>query len=802
MTEMIVSRFKRWCKEPTVLVACLLSLALSIGAAVALYSVLHTVLYKSLPFPNSAEVVRLQEADESGRLMNVSIPNAVDIQGSKSFSAIAGLSCFADSLTIGRGAVHRSLCTATPEFFEVFQIAPMIGRGLSDAEKKSSKTPLAYISSKLWREQLQKNPQLPVLGSASFGQGIPVLGVLPDGFDLPENIDVWIIQSVDPASSGRTGHNLEPYARLAPGATLQSARAELRALATRLKQSYGSATDASDFIATPILQSLTGNVSGGLWLLFAAVIGLWLIACANVGSLLAARANQQAKEMATRLALGASQKDLRQLRFIDAGILCVLAGCLAWICAWFALQALPTICADSLPRINELQSMRPSLWILLAFVVPSVALSVWCMGLAARGVDSEKLHDATRNVTTTRSSMRMRNGLIVGQMASSLLLLSLATLLARSFLNVGAQDSGLQESNRQIVEVSLPFPNDFWENENYSKVNVTEPISRLIARTGEALRSVPGVTRVGATNALPMTEEIANGAFWSTPDMNAPYAGYAEQFVITGDYPKAVGLQLLGGRLFDQRDTFSSPHTALISKAAAEKFFQGRDPIGQEIYWGNMDGDMRSIRIVGMVSDTRGTNLERPMVASIYLNAEQRVSKAGSLKFIVQTNRVGAQLDAEIRAAVLRAAPDAALAISPMSQLRSRAVAPRRFQVILYSTFAALGLALSAFGLFSVLAYQVRLRKQELSIRQALGARVRDLGALVVRQGLKLCSIGVVIGLLLSLLGARFLAGMLFNVPTFDIPSFALVAGTMFLLAMIASAVPALRAMRTPQLNT
>lgn len=772
-----------------------LTLGLVTGSCVAMASVLLLILHAALPVPQPDRMVALDERNAQDRAMSFSIPNALDVRAAGIFASVSSASCGRDSVRRGETTLPVQLCQVSPDFLTTFAVQPWLGRALDMREQAELASPVVYVSARLW-ERMQGSPeQLGTLSAAWFGNALPVVGVLPSGFDLPGEVDAWFVQRLDPADGGRTGHGLSLFARLRDGQSIEAAQAALSALATQLKQQHGEGTDASDFRITALDRHLYGGFARPLWLLMGGVLLLWLIGCANVGAMLAARAAERGRATATRLALGATRAALRREAWSEllliGGFATVIAVGVGQALLWLVLHTH----AGALPRAQLLATGQVDLLLLTALTALTLLLCAACTRLLAAPITAADLRAAGgRGQTASRARVGGRAALVVAQLALSVVLLSGAALLVRGLLKLQAVPSGFSERGQWIVEVAQPFPQDLWKRSGDAAY--VRPHAQSHERIRAALAALPGVRAVGGSNALPLTDTGSNGGFWLQPDMTRPIDGYAEQAVITTEWTEAMGVQLLSGRPFALRDDYAAPHVALISASAREAFFKGRDPLGVEIQWGNMDGDPRMITIVGVVSDLRAAGLDKPPSPLIYLNASQRPAKTASMAFVVDPEPGFVPTAASLRGAVLGVAPEAAIHLRPLRELRGLALAPQRFQMLLTSLFAGSAALLCCIGLYGLLAYLVRSRSNELGVRLALGAKQTRVAGMVVRDGLKLAVIGVSLGGLLAALALRSVQALVFEVSALDAGNLLLVAASLLLIVLLASILPAWRASR------
>jgi len=777
--------------RPGFSVLAVLSLALGFGAAIAILSVADAVLVRALPYPDAQRLISIREADGNGKPMPLADPNYQDLRhGVHGFEAIAQYSGGTDLIVSGNRSTRGDVRAVSGDFFAVLGVAPQRGRVFDDASPAAA-AHVAVISHALWREMLGAEPDLSRLHLSAFGESLQVIGVMPEGFDFPARTSVWFPRALFPAETSRTAHNWSAIARLAPGSDLQQLRADAMALGARLKQQYGKDIDAAGFALTPLRDTLIGKVRNALWALSGGAAFLLLIAGVNVTNLVLALALTRRKEIAVRSALGASRWRLARQSVLESALLTAFAFAAGLLLAQACMNVLVGLAGDSLPRAQEV-GFDVRVVALLAALAAAFAL---LLGLLPhwRGVSAAALTEQGRASTLGHRGVRLRSALLIAQTALTVLLLIGAGLLGRSFFELLQIDPGFRTQGAVALDLSLPRPSD------------AAGARALATRYGALMQrfaALPGVAAVGGVNALPLTDSGWNGSFWdaaAVPKLEdfahlPPALGYAEFRVASAGYFAALGIPLQRGRLFDDRDGTDAPHVALVSAALARSTWPDRDPIGQQLQFGNMDGDMHPLTVVGIVGDVRDAGLDRDVRGTIYLNFAQRPTAAGNFSVVVRGALAPTALIDVLRAELARSEPQLPVAFHTVQQVYASSLDNRRFSLTLFGLFALVALGLALSGVYGLMAYAVNERRAEFALRMALGSTRGRVLRFVLGQGLRLTVAGLALGCTLALLASRLLQSMLFGIGVDD-PVTYLGVGTLLLLASLAACgVPAWRA--------
>jgi putative ABC transport system permease protein len=771
------------------------SLALGLGAAIAILSVADAVLLRALPYADSQRLVSVREIDGQGRPMALADANYRDLRdGMHGFASIAQYAGGTDLIVSGNRSIRGDIRSVSGDFFRVLGVAPVIGHGI-DMDPETADAHVAVVSHALWRELLGAEADLSKLHLTAFGENLQVVGVMPERFDFPAHTSVWFPRALFPAETSRTAHNWAALARLAPDADLGSVQADAKAIGQRLHQQFGKDIDADGFSLTPLRDVMVGRVQNALWALSCGAAFLLLIAGVNVTNLFLALALSRRKESAVRNALGARRARLVRQSVIESALLTAGAFALGLLFAYACLHVLTGLAGDSLPRADEIGYDQRVVLVLLAlsgaFALLLGVLPHW------RGDDfSQALAAQGRATTLNHHGVRLRAGLLIAQTALTVVLLIGAGLLGRSFLQLLRVDPGFDPQGAVTLDLSLPQPAD------------VASAHALATRYSDLMRrfsSLPGVRMVGGVNALPFTDSGWNGSFWdgdAVPKLEnfdhlPKPLGNAEFRVASAGYFQAMGIPLQRGRGFDDRDTADAPQVALISAVLARTIWPDREAIGQKLQYGNMDGDMHALTIVGIVGDVRDYGLDRDVRGTVYLNLTQRPKAASNFSIVVRSDLASPALIAALRAEVTRTEPDLPVAFHTLSQLFASSLDNRRFSLSLFGLFAAVALGLALSGIYGLMAYAVGERRAEFALRMALGSTPARVLRFVLGQAIRLSLIGLAAGFVLALLAAQLIRSLLVGISVTD-PFTYLAVGILLLGASVAACVlPAWRAARS-----
>lgn len=767
----------------------ILTLAIGIGGTTAVFSAVNAVLLRPLPYAEPGQLVRIYQPNEK-QLDNrayLTPVHFVELRNqASSFEAIAAIYTYSEAGgDIGTGGEVRRIrvLPISADYFDVVRVKPAIGQGFTRADETG--TPSIVVSHRVWQDQLGGKPS--AIGQALIMDGKPytVVGIMPSGFEDPVagQIDAWTPLDLTPASepNNARNHYLTSIARLRPGVTLEQAQAELNAVAASVEQKYPRAKDAR-LRAYSLKEDIVGPSSRALTLMLGGVGLVLLLACVNIANLLLVRGSERAREFALRSALGAARGRLGRQLLIESLTLAIIGAVAGLGIAKLGMIAIEQLGGGTIPRLSTMTLDA----VVLGFSLGIGLLSAVLFGLApahhaARTQPGDVLRDQSRSATGGLGSIRLRETLVVAQVALAFVLMFGAGLLLASFHQLGQLDLGIKPKNVLTYQLSLP-------SVRYDSVARARLYEELATRT----MALPGVQAAGGVSCLPATGryhswggEVAAGPMAQTPEGRFQ----ADNRTISGEYFKAAGIPIVAGRAFDARDDMSAPSRIIISKNLAERLFPGMDPLGQHI---DFSGDNEVIGVAGDVA------LDNENNGAFYIyHAHRRFAgdRNWSLTQLVSTTGDPIALVPEIRRVLAELDPSLVLyRPATLEEVVGRGVAQRLFTLRLLLAFAAVALGLSALGLFGVLSYSVRLRSREFGIRMALGAERGSIRGMVLSRGLRLTLVGIVAGAGGALVLGRLMTSMIFQVKPLD-PTVLLGAAVfMFGVAAVAAYLPAHRA--------
>ncbi|HMD98343.1 MAG TPA: ABC transporter permease [Terriglobia bacterium] len=798
---------RTFARNPGVSFVMILTLGLAIGANTAIFSAVYGVLLRPLPYPKPDQIVSVSEVAADGHLMSFAGPNFHDLRvANHTFAGMAECNG-GNVITVssGSGPARVDVTVVSRDFFKVMGVAPFVGREFSADETREGGTPAAIASYGYWRRHLGGATDLAPLKLKTelWGgdQVFSVVGVMPPGFSFPADSDLWVPAEFFGDGPSRTAHNWRaPVGRLREGVTLEQARQDLSTIAHHLSQQYKPDIDMTDASVVPLRDSLTGNVRQTLLILLGAVGFLLLVGCANVANLLLARAAARERELAVRVALGAGRGRLVRQFLAESLLLALAGGTLGVLAAQWGVSVLVALAPPHLPRVGEVSINVPVLLFALSVsILVAMGLGVLTALRATAHDPQGALVEGSRGQAGSVRSQRVGRFLVAGQLAITLVLLAGAGLLGRSLLRVLSLDPGFRTENIVTMEFELPTP--------ANKMDDARP-ARVVNNVFERLRGVPGIEEVGGATRLPLASGFdPDGAFlilnrqsdftkpedWERLVHTVP-TGYADYVAASEDYFKALGIPLLHGRLFSDRDTADAPHVAVISQSLAQETWPNQDPIGKTIEFGNMDGDMRLLAIVGIVGDIRALSLEKAAKPTVYVNYRQRPIGGRDFTVVMRAAIPPATVLAATRNVMHEVDPDVAPQFRTFQDVFSASLATRRFNLVLVGVFAGAALLLASVGIYGVMAYWVERRTREIGLRMALGAVPGDVLRLVLGHGSWTIAAGVVVGLAGAFALTRTMESLLFGVSAADPVTFAGVGLLLAGVALLASYIPARRA--------
>ena len=794
--------FRSLRRTPAFTLLIVLILGLGIGANTAVFSVVDSVILKPLAYRDAGRIVVLATFwKKPGVRGQISAPDFHDWERqSTSFEAMAAYQSWETAVVTGSGAGFAVNAFVGPQFFQVFSVKPVLGRLFSQEESQPGSSAAALLSYSFWQSHYPSDPN--VLGKTIRldGHALPIVGVLPPGFHFPDKTDIWLpANTIFPEVPNRSAHNLHRIAaKLKPGVTLQQAQAEMTVIGNRLEAQYPRSNRGKNISVILLRDELLSDSRTMLLVLLGAVGLVLLVACGNVANLLLARAAARGREIAVRAAIGASRLRIVRQLFTESLFLALVSGVAGLLIAMASFRALVSLAPAGIPRLADTRIDGS----VLAFAFVASVLACLLFGLApAFHAARADLNDALKAGAAWKlggGRSRLRSGLVVAEIALSVVLLSGAGLLLRSFAALHDVALGYQPENVIVMFSSTA-----------AKLTAGAPAApglpdeagiesiRVYKRLLSAAAQVPGVIAVGATR-VPPGEVISDGGYWidQAPKLeqitiNGPQAAWS---IVTPGAFAALGIPLKRGRDFDARDTLNAPSTAIINETLARRSFPGQDPIGHTIAIGFDLASFRPMRIVGVVGDVRQRGPARNPDAEIYIPDEQHPQT--QLSIVARTALPPEKLETAFRRLARQIAPDVPVKFTTMQTQLSQSYAAPRFRTLLLSIFGALAVILAMAGIYAVMSFMVNRRAGEIGLRMALGAASSDVMAMVLSTGGRLAVAGLAFGLVGSLAATRLLSAMLFGITPRDPLTYAAVLVLTTVVAFAASYAPAHRAAR------
>jgi len=778
-----------------------LTLALAIGATTAIFSVVYGVLLQPLPYTDSNRIMSVFEVNSGGTWSRVADPNFDDFRDqSRSFQSIAKYHADIASVSGASEPTRTTVAAVSPGFLKVLGVQPILGRDFGAGDAKKGAGPTVLVSYGYWRQYLGSSRDLAQSHLKIDGGLFSIVGVLPSGFRFPADVDLWLPADLDGENPSRTSHNYSVVGRLRDGTTVQQANLDISAIARRIHDTSSEQGDylLKDGIVVPLQDAITGKARSSLLLLLGAVGFLLLVACANVANLLLAQASVRERELAIRSALGAARGRLVRQYFTEAFLLALLGGSLGVLGAFWGLAGLVALAPENLPRLESVSINIPVLvFALVLSTAVAAGLGAFIAARATSGELRKGLVEGGRGQAGLQGSQRVGRVIVAAQIAITLVLVVGAGLFGRSLMKVLEVNPGFRVDKIVTMDVSLP-----WVDDPKAKAGQAIFFSNLI----DGLKQIPGVRKVGATSGLPMDGGLPDGMFLlmtqneipKTTDGFGPLLqqkeriGNADFCVATDGYFQVLEIPLIRGRIFDGRDGANSPHVAVISESLARERWPNQDPIGHTIEFGNMDGDLRLLTIVGIVGDTHEYGLDAPPRPTVYVDLLQRPHAAITLTMLSDADM--RSVASAARGILQNLNPEVAAKFQTFSQVYSTSLGSRRFNVILIGFFGITALLLATAGVFGVMAYSVSRRTREIGVRVALGAAPSGILRMILGQGLRTIFIGVAIGIAASLALTRTVQSLLFGVTASDPVTFGGVTLLLVGAALLACYIPARRA--------
>jgi len=782
-------------KSPLFTAVAVTAIAIGIGANTAMFSLVDAILLRPLPYPEPQRliVVGTHQRDGSGMSPMGTADFLAWRDRQQSFEQVAILDGAGGSFALsGMGAPERIPGVGvSANFFSVFGVPPLKGRGFQPGEDRPGAPGVVAISEQLWRDYLGSDPEVLNRTLTLDGKLHTIVGVMPAGFRFPSRrpVDVWAIHTLNPPSV-RPPYGLLALGRLKPGVSVRQAEAELNDIVAQVTVQYPSSPDLVG-VMMPMKEWMVSDVSTGLLVLLGAIALVLLIAVVNVANLLLARATVRQREVAVRMALGASRKRVVRQLLTESAVLSLLGGVIGLLLAYFAVRAFLAFGPGQMPRLGEVGINSGVL--LFTFVV--CVGSGMLFGLApaletSRPSLSDPLKDTNRS-SSSASAHRTHRALLVFEVALALLLMIGSGLLIRSFVRLSDVNPGVQTDNVITAAISLP--------DSYAG---PPQITQFWQQFLEKVQSLPGVKAAGVTMSIPPNLlEISN-------PFTVEGQGYdrnrrlqlAEEMTVSPDYFRSLGIPLLRGRFFSRSDKVEGdkdPMIVIINETMAKQYFGDKDPIGRRIQTGDPDPNSAWETIVGVVGDVKYSGLDSAPAPTLYVpyNENGWVMWSREMYLVVCSSGNAPKIVPAIRSQLASMDSTLPLAqIRTMDQLLDESLVQQRFRTWLVSGFAALALLLSAIGIYALISYSVSQRTREIGVRIALGAQRSNVLGMVLREGLQLLAFGLLLGLIGALSATRIMQSLLYSTSATDALSFVATSFTLIAVALLACYIPARRA--------
>lgn len=790
--------FRMLRKAPGFTVIAVLTLALGIGANTAVFSVVYSALLQPLPFKDPSRLMILNETTPKVGIVSVSYPDFLDWRAqSHTFSQMAALESVGFNLSGISEPQAINGSAVSPNFLSMMGIRPLIGRDFQPAEEQAGTAPVVILGYSLWQRRFGADSG--VLGKSITldGRAYSIVGVLPGSFltlggnsstDVLIPIGVWISQNSEEAHERGNRGDMTIIGRLAPGVTSSQARSEMEGIAARLATEFPPTNDDYGVALRSIRDVLVGQTRPALLVLLGAVFFVLLIACANVANLFLVRGTGRTKEMALRMAFGASRSRILVQMLTESLVLSLIGGLLGLGIAIAGVRGIGHLVPAGLLPAGAVALNIP----VLLFAAGIVLLAAFVFGITPAlhwnrtDVQSE-LKEGGRGSSAGVAHSRLRGALAIAEASLALVLLVGAGLMMKSLYRLLQVDPGFQPDHVLTMTISL-------RPDQYSK-DVT--VRNFWEQALRQVRALPGVqsAAVGTNTPLSGNHSRADITIEGMTQLRPGNYPHPDAHVVSPGYVQTLGITLLRGRTFTDADNENAPRVAMINQRLANQFFPKQDPIGKRFMFGHPSAKEKPkwLTIVGVLSDTKLYGLANLSRLEVYVAFRQNTSSQMDL---VVKSAVGPQaLTSAVRSAVYSVDKDQSIAsVATMKQLVNNSVATRRMTLVLLGLFSGLALILGSIGIYGVVSYSVAQRTREIGVRMALGASRYGVFRLVLTQGMKLAGTGIAVGIVVALALARLMSSLLFEVSTADFETFAAVAILLMLVAVAACYIPARRA--------
>ncbi|HEX6631901.1 MAG TPA: ABC transporter permease, partial [Gemmatimonadaceae bacterium] len=769
-----------------------LTLALGVGAASTIFSVVNTVLLSPLPYRDPGRIVAVSESNARDGIASfpVAPANFVDwARDNRVFSAIGASRNRSANLTAA-GAEPERLAGAqvTAGYFTALGVTPRLGRAFTVEEDSPGGARAVILSDALWRRRFSADPKIVGQSITLNDEPYTVVGVAPATMRLPSvETEIWIPMAFSAQEAANRGnHSMGVVARLKPGVTLEQARTEMASIAQRIAAAYPAEQTGFTTAVRPLADDIVGDARTPLLVLAGAVGFVLLICCANVANLMLARAAGRQKEIAIRSAIGAGRRHIVRQLLAESVVLAALGGACGLLLSTWGVDLLVALGPRELPRLDELAvDGRVATFAVVVSMLTGMIFGVAPALHASRADLNETLKDGTKGSSGGPARARARQALLVAEVAISLTLLVGAGLMLKSMSRLRDVDPGFEPAGLLTAALSLPA----------TRYDTPEKRIAFFESVGERLRATPGVEDAAFVANLPLSGSVAMSGYWiegKTPRGDNSKVPVASLYAVMGDYFGTMEIPLKRGRVFTERDRAGTPFVAVVNEALARQHFGGEDPIGKRIQFDPDSGDY--YEIVGVVGDVRHRGVGEDAPPQLYTAYAQ--GAFGGLAAVLRGRDANALTNA-LRREVRAVDPDQPVArVRTMDDLIAEGIARPRFITLLLGAFAGVALVLAVVGIYGVVAYSVAQRTQEFGIRMALGADARRVLGEVVGHAARVTAVGVAIGVAAALLMSRVLTSLLFQVNATDPLTYGAIVGVLLAATVVASWIPARRATR------
>ena len=787
-------------KSPGFTAVAILTLALAIGANTAIFSVVYGVLLAPLPYRDASRLVVLNETTPRVGNVSVSYPNFLDWRAqNRSFSQMAYVAQMGFNLAGAGVSQPENIAgdSVSPNFLSMMGVRPVLGRDFEPAEGESGTQRVLLLSYQLWQSHFGADRNVIGRSITLDGNDFVIIGVLPADFrpldrtDVMLPIGVWATNNRSATERGERGDSTV-VGRLAPGAALTQAHAEMEGITAGLAKEYPAANDQFGVRLRPIRDAFVGNLQTEILVLFTAVMFVLLIASANVANLFLIRGAARSKEIALRIAVGASRwRIIRQL-LTESFVLAFLGGALGVGFAFAGIRLMTRL----IPQETLGGASIGLNGAVLLFTAGVVVLAAVVFGMAPAAHSAKwdvqaELKEGGRTAGVGAAQNRLRGMLAVAEISLALVLLAGAGLMLKSLYRLINVNPGFQPDRVLTMEMYL-------SSQRYSQDPAVLNFWRQVL---DGVRSLPGVESAALGNHIPLRGDHGRTDI-TIEGMALPKPGsfpHPDVHTVSPDYVRTLGMVLQRGRTFADADNETAPPVALVNEKLARQYWPNEDPVGKRFMWGRFDPASKDARkwvtVVGVVDDTKMYGLANPSRLEVYAPLRQQVNN--DMDLVVKSRLDPSALTSEIRNVVAAVDKDQPIfAIATMNKIMSDDVAAPRLTLVLLGLFSAVAVMLAAIGIYGVISYSVAQRTHEIGVRMSLGAQPRDVLRMVLGQGGKIALVGIAIGIIAAFGLTRLMSGLLFSVSASDPGTFAAVAGLLVFVALVACYIPARRAMR------